>query len=251
MDLRLHNRVVLITGASGDIGAATATAFAHEGAKVAVGWHSRPERADEVVASIEAAGGTAHGVQLDQGDPDAIRRTCVEIQDALGPVDVLVANAVFWPSRQGTWQSLLHGLTVNVAGTVTLAESLIPGMRSTGWGRIVLVSSDVVDQPIPASAGYPAAKAAIEATARVLALREAQRGILTNVVRPGFTLTERALTSPGFGQGVVDAESAKTPTGRICTPDDVASAIVYLGSGAHAHINGEILSVAGGRQLTR
>jgi NAD(P)-dependent dehydrogenase (short-subunit alcohol dehydrogenase family) len=76
-------------------------------------------------------------------------------------------------------------------------------------------------------------------------------GILTNVVRPGFTLTERALTFPGFGQAVIDAESEKTPTRRVRTPEDVASAIVYLASGANTHINGETISVAGGRHLTR
>jgi NAD(P)-dependent dehydrogenase (short-subunit alcohol dehydrogenase family) len=70
-------------------------------------------------------------------------------------------------------------------------------------------------------------------------------------VRPGFTLTERALTWPGFGQEVVDAESAKTPTRGICTPEDVASAVAYLGSAANGHVNGEVVSVAGGRHLTR
>jgi NAD(P)-dependent dehydrogenase (short-subunit alcohol dehydrogenase family) len=251
MDLRLHGRVALVTGASGDIGTAVATAVAQEGATVAVGWHTRPERAEQVVAAITELGGTARGVQLDQGDPGSITRAVDEIHATLGPVDVLVANAVAWPQPHQDWDALVGGLTINVAGTLTLAERVIPTMQAAGWGRIVLVSSNVVDQPMPAAAGYPAAKAAIEAAARVLALREARHGILTNVVRPGFTLTDRALTYPGFGQDVVDAESAKTPTGRICTPQDVASAIVYLASDANAHINGEVVSVAGGRHLTR
>jgi NAD(P)-dependent dehydrogenase (short-subunit alcohol dehydrogenase family) len=251
MNLNLKNRLALVTGASGDIGAAIAVALGHEGARVLVGRHSRSERADEVVATIRDAGGTATSVQIDQGDPDSIQHVVAEINEEQGDVDVFVGNAVSWPEREQTWNALLHGLTVNVAGTIMLAEAVIPAMRSQRWGRIVLVSSDVVDQPMPAAAGYPAAKAAIEAAARVFALREAQHGILTNVVRPGFTLTDRALTFPGFGQAVVDAESEKTPTRRICTPEDVASAIVYLVSGANTHINGEIVSVAGGRHLTR
>jgi NAD(P)-dependent dehydrogenase (short-subunit alcohol dehydrogenase family) len=251
MNLNLKNRLALVTGASGDIGAAIAVALGHEGARVLVGRHSRSERADEVVATIRDAGGTATSVQIDQGDPDSIQHVVAEINEEQGDVDVFVGNAVSWPEREQTWNALRHGLTVNVAGTITLAEAVIPAMRSQRWGRIVLVSSDVVDQPMPAAAGYPAAKAAIEAAARVFALREAQHGILTNVVRPGFTLTDRALSFPGFGQAVVDAESEKTPTRRICTPEDVASAIVYLGSGANTHINGEIVSVAGGRHLTR
>jgi len=251
MDLHVKDRLVLVTGGSGDIGAAIAVAFGREGARVVVGRHSRGERAAEVVATIRGVGGTAMSVQIDQGDPDSIERAVAEIDAEHGGVDIFVGNAVSWPKPEQTWDALLHGLTVNVAGTITLAESVIPAMRPRGWGRIVLVSSDVVDQPMPAAAGYPAAKAAIEAAARVFALREAQYGILTNVVRPGFTLTDRALTLPGFGQAVVDAESEKTPTRRICTPEDVASAIVYFGSGANTHINGEIVSVAGGRHLTR
>ncbi|MFI6786206.1 SDR family oxidoreductase [Nonomuraea sp. NPDC050383] len=103
----------------------------------------------------------------------------------------------------------------------------------------------------PAGATYPAAKGALEAAAKVLAVREAGHGVLTNVVRPGFTLTDRVLSTPWLGQGAVDAGSAETPTGRICTPEDVASAAAYLGSAANRHVNGEILSVAGGRHPTR
>lgn len=102
--------------------------------------------------------------------------------------------------------------------------------------------------PLP---GTRQARPRSEAAARVFALREAPHGVLTNVVRPGFTLTDRALTFPGFGQEVVDAESEKTPTRRICTPEDIASVIAYLGSGANSHVNGEVVSVAGGRHLTR
>jgi NAD(P)-dependent dehydrogenase (short-subunit alcohol dehydrogenase family) len=104
---------------------------------------------------------------------------------------------------------------------------------------------------MPAAAGYPAAKGAIEVAARVLASREARHGVLTNVVRPGFSLTDRALTTPGFGQAVVDAEAEKTPTRRICTPQDVANLVAYLGSAVNGHVNGEVISVAGGRELTR
>jgi NAD(P)-dependent dehydrogenase (short-subunit alcohol dehydrogenase family) len=251
MDYLLKDRTVLVTGASGDIGATTARAFGREGARVVVGWHSRIERADEVVATIREGGGTATAVEIDQGDPDSIHRAVTEIETEHGGIDVFVGNAVSWPEREQSWDALVYGLKVNVAGTITLAEAVFPAMRSRGRGRLVLVSSDVVDQPAPVGAGYPAAKAAIEAASRVFALREAQYGILTNVVRPGFTLTERALTFPGFGQGVIDAEAEKTPTRRICTPEDVAGAITYLGSGANTHINGEIVSLAGGRHLTR
>lgn len=146
---------------------------------------------------------------------------------------------------------LADGLITNTVGTLSLIDAVLPGMRKANWGRLVLISTDIVEQPMPAGMAYPSAKGALETAAKVLAVREARHGILTNVVRPGFTLTERALTTPGLGQQAVDAEAAKTPTRRICTPEDVASAAVYLGSAANGHCNGEVLSVAGGRQLTR
>ncbi|MGH3343898.1 MAG: SDR family NAD(P)-dependent oxidoreductase [Carbonactinosporaceae bacterium] len=252
MDLGLNGRVVLVTGASGDIGSAIARGFAQEGALVAAGWHRSGDRARTLVDSIIQAGGKGTTIGIDQRDQEAIQAAVRQVERELGDIGVLVANAVSWPTRASeTWDTLTDGFTTNAIGTLAMIDAVLAGMRSTGWGRLVLISSDVVDQPMPAAVAYPAAKGALETAARVFATREAQHGILTNVVRPGFTLTERALTTPGFGQEVVDAEAAKTPTGRICTPEDVASAVVYLGSAANGHVNGEVLSVAGGRHLTR
>ncbi|GAA5064360.1 3-oxoacyl-[acyl-carrier protein] reductase [Thermocatellispora tengchongensis] len=252
MDLGLQGRVVLVTGASGDIGRAVARAYAEEGAYVAASWHRNEERARALVESIERAGGTGMTLRIDQRDRDSARQAVRRVEGELGGVAVLVANAVSWPDRAPeTWDSLADGFTANAVGTLALIDAVLPGMRDAGWGRVVIISSDVVDQPIPAGVVYPAAKGALETAAKVLAVREAEHGVLTNVVRPGFTLTERALTSPGFGQRAIDAEAAKTPTRRICTPEDVASAVAYLGSAANGHVNGEVVSVAGGRHLTR
>lgn len=252
MDLGLTGRVALVTGASGDIGRAIAALLAQEGALVAATWQRNEQRARELVDSIIREGGKAMAVRLDQRDEGSIRAAVEQVRSDLGEIAVLVANAVSWPARgPETWESLTGALTANVTGTLSVIEAALPGMRAAGWGRIVVMSSDVVAQPIPGSAAYPAAKAALETAAEVLAVREAPYGVLTNVVRPGFTLTDRVLTTPGFGQEVVDAEAAKTPTRRICTPQDVANAVAYLASAANGHVNGEIISIGGGRHLTR
>ncbi|BAL88760.1 putative short-chain dehydrogenase [Actinoplanes missouriensis 431] len=252
METGLSDRVALVTGASGAIGRAAAAHLAAEGAAVAVAWHTNQDGAREVVDAITRAGGRALAVHLDQADPATVPGVLDEITGRLGAVAVLVANAVQWPSFDaGEISGLTTSLTVNTVGTAALIDAALPAMRDAGWGRVVVVSTDIVEQPMAGPLAYATAKGALETAARVLAVREARHGILTNVVRPGFTLTDRALTAPFLGPEAVASESRRTPTGRICTPDDVASAITYLASAANGHVNGQTVSLAGGRELVR
>lgn len=252
METGLQDSVAFVSGGSGAIGEAIALSLAAEGAAVAVSWYTGQHNAEEVVDAITSAGGRGHAVHLDQSDPSSARAAVAEVRATMGSVSVLVANAVQWPSREfDEIDGLTTSLMVNVVGTAALLDAVLPDMRVAGQGRIIVISTDIVEQPMAGPFSYPATKGALETTARVLAVREAAGGILTNVVRPGFTLTERALTSPFLGPEAVAKESAKTPTGRICTPKDVASAVTYLASTANSHINGQVLSVAGGRELVR
>ena len=252
MDLGLAGRVALVTGASGAIGQATALHLAAEGAAVAASWHTNRDAATEVVDAVTRQGGRAYAVRFDQRDPADGQRVVAEVAARLGPVGVLVANAVEWPSFDGDEVgNLTASLTANTIGPVALIDAALPAMRAEGWGRIVIVSTDIVEQPIPGPLAYATAKGALETAARVLAVREARHGILVNVVRPGFTLTDKALNAPFLGPEAIASEAAKTPTGRICTPEDVAATITYLASQQNGHVNGQVLSVAGGRELFR
>lgn len=252
METGLSNKVALVTGGSGAIGRATALHLAGEGAAVAVSWCTGQDGATDVVEAITRAGGRACAVHLDHGDLTTVRSVVDEVTERLGPVCVLVANAVQWPSFDaGEIDGLATSLAVNTVGPAALIEAALPAMRAAGWGRIVAVSTDIVEQPMAGPLAYATAKGALETAARVLAVREARHGVLTNIVRPGFTLTDRALSAPFLGPEAVASESAKTPTGRICTPDDVAAAITYLASAANGHVNGQTLSLAGGRELVR
>jgi 2-hydroxycyclohexanecarboxyl-CoA dehydrogenase len=237
VELQLVDRTALVTGATGEIGAAIARRLAQDGATVLLGYHSDEASAASLAAEIEAAGGSARPVPTPLDGPVA----------DLPVVDVLVANAVQWPGRDDDRDAMATELVTNVAGTFAMVDAVLPGMRERGWGCLVLVSTDIVVQPMPLGVTYPAVKGAIEAGARVLAVREARHGVLTNVVRPGFTMSDRAQSLAG----AVESESARTPTGRICTPQDVADVVAFLGSAAHSHVNGETISVSGGRELTR
>ncbi|AVT34596.1 short-chain dehydrogenase [Plantactinospora sp. BC1] len=252
METGLSDKVALVTGASGAIGKATALHLAAEGASVALSWRTDQDGVMNIVDAITREGGRARAVHLDHSDLATVQGVIEEVTERLGPVSVLVANAVQWPSFDADEISgLTTSLTVNTVGPAALIDAALPGMRAAGWGRIVAVSTDIVEQPMAGPLAYATAKGALETAARVLAVREARHGILTNIVRPGFTLTDKALNAPFLGPKAVAAESEKTPTGRICTPEDVASAITYLASAANGHINGQTLSLAGGRELVR
>lgn len=252
METGLDGRVALVTGGSGGIGQAVALALAAEGAQVAVTYHHNEEPAGAVVSTVDAKGGTARAFPFDLATEDSARQLLGTVTDALGAPGVVVANAVRWPAFDDEEiAGLRSSLQDNAVGSAAVIDAALPAMRDAGWGRVVVVSTDIVEQPLPGPLAYASAKGALEAAARVLAVREASNGILTNTVRPGFTLTDRARNDPRFGDKVIDQESRKTPTGRICTPEDVAAAVVYLGSQANGHVNGQVLSVAGGRELVR
>lgn len=252
METGLSKKVALVTGASGAIGSAAARHLAAEGASVAVSWHTNRDGAQDVVDLITKAGGRACAVHLDHGDLGTVPGVIEQITERLGPITVLIANAVQWPSFDADEiGGLTASLAVNTIGPAALIDAALPAMRTAGWGRVVVVSTDIVEQPMAGPFAYAAAKGSLEAIARVLAVREARHGILTNIVRPGFTLTDKALNTPFLGPKAVAAESEKSPTGRICTPKDIATAITYLASAANGHINGQTLSLAGGRELVR
>jgi 3-oxoacyl-[acyl-carrier protein] reductase len=250
MDTGLQGRVVLVTGASGAIGSAIARHFAAEGATVALTYRANRERAEDLAREVRDRGGSAAVFALDQAVEADRNRLVGDVMREVGAPAVVIANAVEWPSSGPETSVLAAAVDANLVGPVAIVDALLEPMRERRFGRIVFVSTDLVGQPMAGPVGYVAAKAGLEAAARVLAVREAAHGILTNVVRPGFTLTEPARTNPDLAEPI-RAERSRTPTDRLCTPDDVASAVVYLGSSANSHVNGQVISVAGGRELVR
>jgi 3-oxoacyl-[acyl-carrier protein] reductase len=243
--------VAVVIGGSGAIGSEISARLAAAGVRVAVGWHRRETAASELVDCIRSHGGEALAVQLDQADHLQSARALSQVETELGVVQIVVAAAVEWPTLETSWDRLVSDLVTNLAGPIACIEQVLPGMRRAGWGRVVTISTDLVDQPMPATVAYTAAKGGLEAATRVWALREARHGVLCNVVRPGFTLTDKVLDTPALGQSAIDAEAARTPTSRICTPTDVATAVEFLATDANTHINGQTLSIGGGRELSR
>ncbi|MEU4546357.1 SDR family NAD(P)-dependent oxidoreductase [Nonomuraea dietziae] len=248
MDTELRDRVVLVTGGSTGIGAATARAYGREGARVAITYRSGRDKAEKVAAEVEAAGGHAFVVRLDLEDLPSVARAVEAVAEHWGDVDVLVANAVRWggdaPPEPGVrfedvplkeWEAMINA---NLVGAAASVSAVLPGMRAKGWGRIVLISSGVAEEGLPGPGPYGTAKSGLHGLARSLAWNGGGDGILVNVVAPGFTLTESRPPIPEF---VVEALAAATPTRRLSDADDVARIVVFLGSGANGNLTGEVI----------
>ena len=250
MDMQIRGRVGLVTGGSAGIGRATAIAFGREGAKVALTYKSDGEAARRVAAEIEDAGGEGFAVPLDLCEPASIDSAVAEVVARWGGLDVLVANAVRWPYDAGgplsesdppAWE---RALRANLEGTARTVRAAWPALATSGNGRVVLVSTGVTRQGMAGSSAYATAKAGLEGLASALKWEGGETGILINTVAPGFTVTERNLAT--FGDEVRETVRRRTPAGRLSGPDDIASAIVYLGSPANGNITGVYLPVAGG-----
>jgi NAD(P)-dependent dehydrogenase (short-subunit alcohol dehydrogenase family) len=255
VDTGLDGRVALVTGGGRGIGAAAARALAGEGAHVAVTWHERDDLAAKVVAEIEGAHGPGRAVAVPYtlGAGGSAEAMLAAVDARLGPVDVLVANAYHRTGRRepGTdfedvpvanWRA---ALVDNLTGTVHLCQLVMRGMRARSWGRIVLVSSHVAGHGMRGQETYAAVKAGLHGFARSLAWEAGPAGVLVNAVAPGLTLTDGVREQ--LPPAVRDRQLALTATGRLSDPQDVAAAVVFLGSAANANVTGQVLEVSGGR----
>ena len=253
MDLGLKGRTVLVTGASSGIGAAIARAYAAEGARVALTYRDDGAGGERLARELGADQDSAMALRYSLADPGTVESAVEEVTGRWGGVDVLVANAVRWAPRRapgehfedvpaGEWTAFLDD---NLGPTLRTVQLAVAGMRERSWGRVVLISSHVALDGHRGQEFYGAAKSALHGFARSLAWDLGPDGVLVNVVAPGLTATRRVLD--GLPAEVRERETRATPTGRLSSPEDVASTVLFLGSAANGNITGQIVTVAGGR----
>ena len=247
MDLGLRDRIALVTGASGGIGAATARLLAQEGASVVVAYHRATAAAEAVAADVRAEGGQAWCVSVDMSDAADVERAIAEVEKLTGgTLDVAVLNAghnILTPLaalEPEEWDEIVR---TNLSGTFYLLRAVRPLLRP--GSAVVTVASVAAETGAPHHAHYAAAKAGIINLTKSAA-RDLAPDIRVNCVSPGLT---RSTMGNMTVAGTADNLVAKLLTGRIAEPEEIARVIVFLASPAASFVYGATFDVNGGRDL--
>jgi 3-oxoacyl-[acyl-carrier protein] reductase len=252
MDISLEGRVALVTGASRGIGRAVALSLAEAGADIAVNYRRDAEAAHETVAAIRAVGrkAIAYAASVENWDDDV---GMVELVLAdFGGIDILVNNAGIASRGKSVADTdpleMERVVRVHAFGPHYLSKLVVPHMRERGRGDIIMISSVATLSHGANGAPYNMGKAAMEALALTLAKEERAHGIRTNIVAPSLTVTEMGVRLSRATAGVQDIHEldARSPFGRVSTPEDVAAVVTFLVSSANPYVNGQKVNVNGG-----
>jgi 3-oxoacyl-[acyl-carrier protein] reductase len=250
----LQTRVVVITGAVAGIGRATALRFAQEGARIAA-WDVSDKTAPQLESAIKWAGGESLFHAVDVTNANAVESATAAVIDQWGRIDVLINNAgivrdaqlVKWNGgspesimSEEVWDSVV---SVNLKGVFLCTRTVVPHMIKGGGGIILCAASVVGLYGNFGQTNYVASKAGVIGMTHTWARELGKHKIRVNAVAPGFIATDMVKSMP---EKVLDVMVARTPLGRMGTPEDVANVYYWLASDQAAFIHGAVISVDGG-----
>ncbi|AFY55930.1 3-oxoacyl-(acyl-carrier-protein) reductase [Rivularia sp. PCC 7116] len=240
----LREQVAVVTGASRGIGRAIAQELAKLGASVVVNYASSSKAADELVAEITAAGGSAIALQADVSSSEEVDKLINTVLEKFKKIDILVNNAgitrdtLLLRMKPEDWQAVIN---LNLTGVFLCTRAVSKGMLKKRSGRIINIASVAGQMGNPGQANYSAAKAGVIGLTKTLAKEFASRGITVNAVSPGFIETD--MTSELKSEEILKA----IPLGRYGKPEEIAGMVRFLAADtAAAYITGQVFNVDGG-----
>lgn len=248
----LSEQIVLVTGGARGLGAAITRAFALQGARVVINFHRSQAAADALADELGA--GRCLAVQADVTDRNAVLDMFATARAHFGaPVTTVINNALIDFSFNGDarpavdaieWQAFNAQLRGSVAGALHTTQAALPGMREAGFGRIVTIGTNLVQNPVVPYHDYTAAKAALLALTRTLSADLGPESITVNMVSGGLLRTTDA--SAATPEAVFDLIAQSTPLRRVTTPAEFADAVLFFASPWARAVTGQNLVVDGG-----
>ena len=234
----------IVTGASGGIGKAAAERLAADGFSVVAHYAGKPDKAEEAVKNITAAGGRAVAVAADIAKPDEVKQLFAKAQEAFGLVAVVNCAGIMplAPIAKGDVDTFDKVIATNLRGTyLVMSEDANHVMNG---GRIVVFSSSVLAKSFPGYGAYIASKAGVEGLTRVLANELGERKITVNAIAPGPVATE--LFTKGKSEEQLEGMAKMAPLGRIGEVDDISGVVSFLAGKDGGWVSGQVLRVNGG-----
>jgi NAD(P)-dependent dehydrogenase (short-subunit alcohol dehydrogenase family) len=255
--MRLEGKIAVVTGAGRGIGRSIALRLAREGADVALAARSA-DQIEEVGSLVEAEGRRALSVVTDLREPGDVTRLAEAVAGRLGPCDLLVNNSgiagpmeVLWESDPDEWKETID---VNLTGVYLCSRAFLPAMVERGSGSVVVIGSATGKRPLKGRTPYAASKLGLVGLVRTLAWELGEHGIRANLISPGFVDGERIKKviegqAAATGRTLEETRAelaASSPLQRFVDPEDIAEAVVFLGSDAASSVTGEDLNVTAG-----
>ncbi|MDN7241279.1 3-oxoacyl-[acyl-carrier-protein] reductase [Planococcus sp. N028] len=242
----LTGKTAIVTGGSRGIGAEIARRFADAGAKIVVNYSGSQDKAEAVVADIQANGGEAIAVKANVSDSEAVKAMIDETMKAFGSIDILVNNAgitrdnLMMRMKDDEWDDVIN---TNLKGVFICTKAVTRQMMKQRSGRIINIASIVGVMGNAGQANYVAAKAGVIGLTKTTARELASRNITANAVAPGFITTDM---TDKLGEDIQKAMLGQIPLGRFGKPEEVAKAALFLASEDSSYMTGQTLHLDGG-----
>jgi 3-oxoacyl-[acyl-carrier protein] reductase len=243
---QLEGKVAMVTGGTRGIGKGIVEQFLKEGATVVFTYVSSPDKAEDLVAELSAAGGKVVALQSNAGELEECQKAVDEVVAEFGRLDILVNNAgitrdqLLMRMSEEDWDTVI---AVNLKSVFNMTKAVMRTMLKQRSGSIINMSSVVGVRGNAGQANYAASKAGIIGFSKSVALELGSRNIRCNVIAPGFIETEM---TAALDEKVVQQWRDGIPLKRGGSPEDIANACVFFGSDKSGYITGQVLNVCGG-----